>query len=85
MAYEKVDTKNDPCKQAGKLRRRKRWCPQGSETSIPQKRRIDNIGDKNQRRNKIYEENGSVGFGDYDADELGGCSECGVIWHSGLV
>ena len=37
------------------------------------------------KEEQIYEENGSDGFGDYDADELGKRSECGIIWHSGLV
>ena len=27
----------------------------------------------------------ALAFGDYDAGELGKRSECGAIWHSGLV
>ncbi len=55
------------------------------EKSIPQKRRIDNISDKNQRRNKFMKKMVALAFGDYDAGELGKRSECGAIWHSGLV
>ena len=79
-----VGTKNDFRKQAGKLRRWKRWCPQGSKEYTTemegwQHKRQELKGGKN------YEENGSVGFGDYDAGELGKRSECGIIWHSGLM